>query len=237
MRIIINHLTRMHGGNICVAGIDAESRRHLRPVLAADPLPFYLLGRYGGPFEMARLVDLGAPRPRPDPPHVEDHVFVAARAKAVRQLDGDEFWNLLCESQKFSLREIFGPAVKPLGRSGYGADVGQGTASLGCLRLAQPPELSLLSDRRGKQRIRIRFFDGEMHVEAGVTDLRLYHDDHATPNAVVLRQLERWLHDSEGIILGVGLTRKYQSADQEPYHHWLQVNNLHLREEPAWRLM
>ena len=76
MRILINHMTRMHGGHICLAGVDLDSRRHVRPLLANEPLPFYLLARYDGPFEMARVVDLGAPRPTPDPPHVEDYVFV-----------------------------------------------------------------------------------------------------------------------------------------------------------------
>ena len=65
MQLLINHLTRMHGGHICLAGVDLETRQHVRPMLANDPVPFYLLARYGGPFEMARIVDLGLPRHAP----------------------------------------------------------------------------------------------------------------------------------------------------------------------------
>ena len=52
MRLLINHLTRMHGGHICLAGVDLETRRHVRPMLANESLPFYFLARYGGPFEI-----------------------------------------------------------------------------------------------------------------------------------------------------------------------------------------
>jgi hypothetical protein len=59
MQIIVNHLTRMQPGFICVAGVDVSSGRHVRPVLGRR-LTTDLLASKGGPFDMAELVDLGA---------------------------------------------------------------------------------------------------------------------------------------------------------------------------------
>ena len=38
-------------------------------------------------------------------------------------------------------------------------------------------------------------------------------------------------------MLGVGLTRPFAPTAGEPPLHWLQVNNLHLEDDPAWRLV
>jgi hypothetical protein len=235
MKILINHLTRMHGGHICVAGVDLETRRHVRPVLADGNLPFYLLARYGGPFEMGHVVELGQPRPRPERPHVEDHVVVPSHAKLLRTAEEHEFWNLLCCEQKPSLRSIFGPALGPVGRMRYGTPDGRGNVSLGLFRPAQPPRL-YLTEGHGKQQIRIKLADGELHADAGVTDLRLCAADHATPDEALVRGVAKWLADSGGVILAVGLTRRFRPSGGRDYAHYLQVNNLHLAEDPLWRL-
>jgi hypothetical protein len=38
MQIVINHLTRMQRGFMCVAGVDLATGRHVRPVLASQLL-------------------------------------------------------------------------------------------------------------------------------------------------------------------------------------------------------
>jgi hypothetical protein len=236
MRILINHLTRMHGGHICVAGVDLETRRHVRPILADGPLPFYLLARYGGPFDMAAIVDLGSPRAAPVAPHVEDFVLVPARAKAERLAASHEFWSLLEELQRPSLREIFGPALYEVGRGRWVTDLDRGSSSLGLLRASAPPELYVAGTETGRPRIRMRLSDGQVEADAGVTDLRLFGGDHATPDAAHVRAAAQWLADSRDAILGVGLTRQFRVSDRAPYYHWLQVNNIHLPAEPVWQL-
>jgi len=236
MRILINHLTRMHGARICLAGVDLQTRRHVRPMLGPEAVPFYLLARYGGPFDMARIVDLGSPRPAPEPPHVEDHVFVASRAKFERAAAAHEFWRLLDDLRGPSLREIFGEDLRDVGRSRYVTPLGLGTTSLGCLRPVGPPELYLTPGRDGKQQIRMKFSDGRLNVDAGVTDLRLFNDDHATADAARVRAVAQRIADGQDVILSVGLTRKFRAADDAPYFHWLQVNNIHLKEDPVWQL-
>src|SRR5260370_42124155 len=51
--LVINHLTRMQQGYICVAGVDLETGRHVRPVLRRRMGTVNLV-RNGGLFDMAR---------------------------------------------------------------------------------------------------------------------------------------------------------------------------------------
>ncbi len=234
MRILIAHLTRMHGGHICVAGVDMRTGKHIRPVLANESLPFYLLAGYGGPFEMNRIIDLGFPRYVGEAPHVEDYVFIPSQARLWRLAASHEFWGMIEELQRPRLCDIFGVELHAAGNKRYAAALGQGTASLGFLRPARPPELYLARKRDGMPQVRIRFGDGRVKADAGVTDLRLFGDDHATPDAARVRAAAQWIRDSRQVILGVGLTRKYRPADNLPYFHWLQVNNIHLQEMPTW---
>jgi len=235
MEIVISHLTRMHGGHICVAGIDVQTRQHVRPVLSSGGIPSHMLAKYGGPFEMARIIDLGRPRPKPSKPHVEDHVFAVSRVKVRRTASSHEFWNLLHELAKMRLREIFGSELRAVGNSRYGTDLGCGVASLGCLRPQAPPELYLASGRQGRSQVRIRLSDGEIQADVGVTDLRLCKDDHATIDADKVRGVAKWICDSQCVLLGVGLTRKFRPSEKTGYVHYLQVNNIHLDEEPTWQ--
>jgi hypothetical protein len=236
MRILINHLTRMHGGHICVAGIDLETRRHIRPVLANEPLPFYLLARYRGPFDMATMVDLGSPRAMPVAPHVEDHVFVPTRAKATRLAAAHEFWSLLEELQRPSLREIFGDELEEIGRGQWVTKPGCGSVSLGLLRPAAPPELFVGMGSNGKPRVRLRLKDNAVEADMSVTDIRLFGVDHETPQIARISAVAQWLRDSRDVILGVGLTRQFRTTERGPFYHWLQVTNIHLPGEPTWRL-
>lgn len=236
MNIVVNHLTRMHGGLICVAGVDLETHEHVRPLLGDQHLPFYFLARYGGPFDIAGIVDLGAARHKPDPPHVEDYVFVASRAKVRRRASAQEFWSLLEALAKPALGEIFGEALRAVGRARYATDAGQGPASLGCLRPNRPPELYLATGRDGKPQIRMRFGDGQIEADAGVTDLRLRQPNHTTPDGQKVRAVARMIGGSDEVILSLGLTRKFRPSEKSDYFHYLQVNNVHLKEDPAWPL-
>ncbi|MFH1920355.1 MAG: hypothetical protein ABIP48_10785 [Planctomycetota bacterium] len=236
MRIVVNHLTRMRGGRICVAGVDIETRRHVRPVLPQGSLEADFLARYRGPFDMANVVDLGTPEHRPKPPHVEDHLFRPYRAKCIDTLDQEKFWALLYTLSKPGLRKIFGSDLRRVGKSSAGTDAGKGTASLGCLSPKRKPRLAFRGEAEFGPAIRIRVDEGEFDVWVSVTDIRLYQDDHATPDLAIVEKVRRRLERPGAVILSVGLTRAYAtSADAKPIH-WLQVNNIHLEHDPTWQL-
>lgn len=236
MIILINHLTRMQRGFVCAAGIDLHTVKHVRPVPVRDSLPMDCLARYGGPFDMARSVDLGAARPVPVPPHVEDQLCDPAAARFVQEATPENFWRLLERLSRCRLRDVFGPDLADVGRGRFAAPAGKGLASLGCLRPQGLPALCLSADRDGRPRIRMRLTDGEAACDAPVTDLRLFGPDHSTPDVARVREVAERIRRSKGVILSVGLTRQYRPTPDAPPRHWLQVNNVHLREDPAWQL-
>ena len=236
MQIVVNHLTRMRGGYVCAAGVDVQTSRHVRPVLPEGQLPPDFLARNGGPFDIANLVDLLTCRPTPKPPHVEDHVFTPSRARLVETFGAEAFWALLCSVAKRRLRGVFGSDLKRAGRSSAGTEDGKGTASLGCFLPRGKPRLLLRGEGQFGPSIHVRINDGEFDAWVGVTDVRLYQDDHITPNRTVVEETARRLQGAGAVILGVGLTRAYApSAEAQPMH-WLQVNNIHLEDEVVWQL-
>ena len=237
MQVVINHLTRMKKGYICVAGVQRGTTRHIRPVLAgAQQLGTDLLARHGGVFEIGFVVELGKVRPAPKPPETEDHEFDPRSAQMVGQLKAKEFWTLLRPLSKRTLGEVFGDALTQRGATSCGLDVGGGTVSLGLLRPESPPVLYVKTREAGKQVVRMKLADLGFHkLDLSVTDIRLYQDDHVTPDQAVVEQAAKRLKPGAEVILSVGLTRPFSSSHTLPACHWLQVNNIHFATDPLWR--
>jgi hypothetical protein len=111
-------------------------------------------------------------------------------------------------------------------------DLAHGIASLGCLRLATRPWIEV----NGFDKIRLLLNDGAFNVDLSVTDLRLYEDDQKTPRRDVVDSVMARIRSGVDVILSVGLTRAWQKPGDSQRRHWLQVNNVHLADDPAWRL-
>jgi hypothetical protein len=225
MQIIVNHLTRMQAGFMCVAGINTANNQHVRPVLRSR-LSVDLLALHGGPFGMASLIDLGQVRYCGSAPEVEDYYFNLQNVRNKGLVPPDQFWKLLQNVARRSIREIFGPAIKQV-KSACVVDVRTGKASLGCLIPAAPPRLFINS--YGKLRAAIT--DGNFDPILSVTDVALYEEDHETPKENLLKQINKRLQDGNPVILSVGLTRAFRPHDDSVAQHWLQVNNIHLKEQ------
>lgn len=60
--------------------------------------------------------------------------------------------------------------------------------------------------------------------------------DGARPDAETIRDVAGRLARGVPALLSVGLTRPFSARPDEPPLHWLQVNNIHLEDDPAWRL-
>ncbi len=232
MRIIVNHLTRMQPGFVCIAGIDPATGRHVRPELPGR-IRIDMLGPNGGPFDMAVEVELGRVKPHPSPPEVEDCLVTPSALRKVRDLPADEFWRLLESVAKPRLVEVFGAGFCKHGNT-WVIEPGAGEASLGCLLPQAPALLEVcVEDYQGqpKRRIRCHVRDRDGECFPPVTDLRLYYADQKTPRLEVIDDLNRRMNAGASAILSVGVTR-VMSQDK----HWLQVNNLHLNDNSIWRL-
>lgn len=223
MRIIVNHVTRMDAGYICVAGLNVSDGRHIRPVLN-QRLTTDLLAANGGPFALASLVDLGTVTPRRNPPEVEDHLFNPSHVRVIRTVADEQFWQVLQSVAQKSIVDIFGSAIKPFGR-GCVVDKGNGKASLGCLIPASSPRLYV----NDYDKIRIDLTDGNFRVDLSVTDIRLCEADHKTPKLNLISQFNARMQRGVPVILSVGLTRAWRQPGDTMERHWLQVNNIHLQ--------
>jgi len=236
MEIIVNHLTRMAGGYVCIAGMENNSNRHIRPVLPGGTrLSTTALKRNGGPFDMAMLVDLGTVKPVPVNPEVEDHEFTLASSKSMMVLTPIEFWKLLKSAARGTFTDIFGPDLLIKGKESCGVTIGHGSSSLGCFLPPTLPEL-YLGERDGKNKIRIKLSDGSFNVDLSVTDIRMYKNDHLTPNEKIVNLIRKKIMDGINVILSVGLTRPFVKQGGDERVHWLQVNNIHTEDDPIWQL-
>ena len=220
MQILVNHLTRMQPGYICVAGVDVNTLGHVRPVLPRARLTTDLLRGNGGPLDIASVVDLGPT------------VYAGSAPEAAWLFDDDpgDYWELLNQMARESLVAIFGPVLEQEEGS-CTLDVGEGHASLGCLAPEERPWLYV--DHRGTVRMVLECTTPSSDL--AVADLRLYERDHRTPRRDLVAGAQRRIESGVEVILSVGLTRPWRKRDDTAERHWLQVNNIHLQDDPLWR--
>lgn len=107
-------------------------------------------------------------------------------------------------------------------------DIGKGRASLGCIAPRGSPSLRV--NHRGGVRISFPWLSPPMDLS--VTDLRLCEKDHKTPRRTLISQLRKRLQAGTEVILSVGLTRPWRKEGDNVARHWLQVNNIHLEDDP-----
>lgn len=197
-------------------------------LLAGQRLGAVLLQQKGGPFGIGNLVDLGQCQSQPNPPEVEDHIFDPDRTNLVRALQPQAFWEQLEGLAEDTLTDIFGESLHQQS-NGAVVDLGAGTASLGCLRASC---LALYMNGRGKLRAGVS--DGAWNLDLSVTDLRLYEDDNQTIREGQVRNLQKRIKSGVPAIVSVGLARAFRAIGDSQSRHWLQVNNIHLEDNPIW---
>lgn len=232
MRILITHLTRMARGFCCVAGVAEGHHGHIRPVIG-QRLTTDLLAP-AGPFDFGAIVDLGKVHPAGHtPPETEDHLFQQDRCARHGYVSASRLWEILAESARDSLFEIFGAELErhPAGRASL--PLLAGAASLGVYRPIAGAEL-VRGTTGGSAALRVRLPAEGMDLS--LTDARYYTNDFQEPHEDRLREAQRCLEPGEGVLLGVGLTRPFASSEEQVQRHWLQVNAIHLQGHPGLRL-
>lgn len=227
MKILINHLTRMREGRICVAGVDPTGR-HVRPVTSSTHrLTRVLLTERGGPFEIGAVLDIGKVAAVPRAPAIEDHRFSVTNTRRVRRLDGDEYFHLLDRVAEDDLEAIFGPDLKRR-KETFAVDRGEGSASLGVLRVKH--KVDLTTERYG--RLRLKLSEGKTTTCLPVTDIRFVEEDHETIRKDVVEEVRWRLKSGVDVILMMGLTRPFQVKEDAEERHWLQVNGICMADRP-----
>jgi len=228
VQIVITHLTRMSAPRVCVAGLEQDTDANVRPIPRYGQLEASDLRSRGGAFGLASPVELGEVVPRPSPPESEDVGFHLDHAEGSDPLSEDEFWALLQGSSESSLTEIFGAGLIRDGQTASLA-LGGGPRSLGHLR---PRGELTLEHWFGKAKLHLTDADlGELRLP--VTDLRLFNPETGELQEHLVGQLADRIVRYEAV-LAVGLSRPWAPEDSQPPRHWLQVNNIHLDDNPLW---
>lgn len=231
MRIVMNHITRMSGDRICIAGIDPDETVHVRPTTPADDLiTRALLQAQGGPLAIGAEVELGDVEPDGEPPELEDHRFQTADLEYVRDLDGDEFLDLLDRMAAADLHTAFGPDLKRHGWK-YAIDLGEGSASLAVIRSVTTPILEI--DRQYGEKLQLRWEDPDPLTFLSVTDVRFYEDDHKTIRGDTVDDVNQRLQRDVGCSLMLGVARPWRKPGDTRERHWLQLNGLVLDDRPT----
>jgi hypothetical protein len=225
MRLLINHLTRMTGPRICIAGL-AHGQAHVRPIPTDGGL---IRSQIPALWKLGRIVEIGNTQSIGAAPRFEDRTFRLANVSLVENLSAGAFWDRLLGRAEQTLVDVFGDDFNVnQNRKGFVAP-GHGAGSLGILVPHGTP--LLYEDAEGKPRL--RFDDGDdVTVDCSITDTRLRRPDNVTPIAGAIEELQSLLASSDEILLSVGLTHVYPPSDPK---HWLQVNNIHCSDEPLWR--
>ena len=208
-----------------MAGVDVNMMSHVRPVLPRGRLTTDLLRSNGGPLSIGSVVDLGPTVYAGGAPEIEDYYFDPTRATWLFDDDPEDYWELLNQMAYESLTALFGPDLDQRNRSRT-VGIRQGHASLGCLAPKVRP--SLYVDQRGAIRIALE------EANLSVADLRLYERDHRTPRRDLVTSVRRRIQAGVEVILSVGLTRLWRKQEDTAERHWLQVNNVHLQDDPLW---
>lgn len=228
MEIVLNHITRMSGARICIAGLDMSTNVHVRPTTTRDdPITRNLLRENGGPLSIGAVVALGRTIAEPRAPEVEDHRFATRDARHVRDLSADEYLDRLAAVSDSDLQSIFGPQLQRIGWT-YALQRGQGAASLGVIR--DVPRIRLEHDARyGGIKVRLQCRGERAYVR--LTDYRFFDDSGA---ALASRVSDVNVRLSRGVpaFVMVGVSRPFRRSDDDVERHWLQVNGLCLADRP-----
>jgi hypothetical protein len=226
MYIVITHLTRMKPGFICVAGIEPETGRQIRPVLGRCFTRDFLR-LYGGPFEIGGAVDLGPTRCVGHAPEWEDHRIDPRNLRHLGRITASDFWSVLSKTNSPTLLKLFGPTLQQGDHDSCTTAENTGLASLGHLQPAKPVTITV--DYWGK--LRAHLTDQNFHPDVSVADIRLCRSDNQTPRLRLIEDISNRLSFVPAI-LSVGLTRPFQKSQDAPPRHWLQLNNIHLQDDP-----
>jgi hypothetical protein len=80
-------------------------------------------------------------------------------------------------------------------------------------------------------KIRLNFSDGTLNLDLSVTDIRLVEKDHKTPRHSPIESVASRFQRTAAI-LAVGLARPWLQPGDSAERQWLQVNNIHLKDDP-----
>jgi hypothetical protein len=84
-------------------------------------------------------------------------------------------------------------------------------------------------------KVRVQVNDGALDVDLSVTDVRFHEPDRWAPDNAVVRDVANRIRAGVPTILSLGLARAFLATNDTEQRHWLQVNGVHLEDDPVWQ--
>jgi hypothetical protein len=226
--ILILDVTAMSGDNVCVAGIDLDSKQTIR---LNEPQPMReRLTAIGGltPGELI-AVDV-EPLAHVTPPHVEDHVWNPRSVEKLRRMDNAEILSAIRSTASRSLEEALGEPVTHGRKRNSAWAPGVGARSLATLRVRY---VRFEQDDRGAIRAALRDDAEEYWGWIPLQDL-VVREHRMSSNCCEEGNLLTHVRsdfEANACLIRVGLTRPF-SPDEHADNSacWLQVTNIFARD-------
>ncbi|MEX2226801.1 MAG: hypothetical protein WEB52_10180 [Dehalococcoidia bacterium] len=224
--LLILDVTAMAGDNVCVAGLDLESRTTIR---LNQPQPTRSgLKALGGltPGEVI-AVDV-EPLAQTTRPHVEDHQWNPRSVEKFRRMDNAEILGALTGTEVRSLKDAFGEPSRSGKRHNAGWKPGEGERSLATLRVRYVRQEEV---EAGKIRIDLRDNERYWHgIPFQDVTVREHGTSCETCSAGFL-DLVRTDFEANACLVRVGLTRRFPPDEHDDGSAcWLQVTNIFARD-------
>lgn len=230
MKIIITDLTRFQNPEIvCLAGIDPDSGKCIRPMLANGTKLDYFAFKSVKSHKVvpgSYLTGNFVPVDNPPRPHIED-CKSEGRVRVTGTASGADFQSVLEESSSRSIRKAFG--ARPDGRR-YPIDQAP-TISIVTLRIDDPgAQFRLIVDSKyGPPKFKAHVIDSDGFELSWLPVTDLGFSDHIVSVLAqdpTLSQLNAFLWSQKLLYLRLGLTREWgPSPDKTGY--WVQLNGIY----------
>lgn len=226
-QLAVTDLTRMQRGHVCIAGYDTKQNciRLVRPRPQGIPELSLVVDNKAIAFPFA-VIEVDLLNALPDPPHVEDHLYVPQSLRFLRRVDDARKERFLGWSLHHSLADLFGQPV--LQGPGYYVMAGQGVRSLGTIQPSAIKGVEYHSEQEGSWSYHIVFKDDVSWYRLKITDLTwhyycdLYRADGREPSEIA-SEMTTTLKRVK-VYLRIGLARGWQKYPDRCY---VQVNGIH----------
>ncbi|MFV9689916.1 MAG: dual OB domain-containing protein [Desulfobacteria bacterium] len=220
MEIIITDLTRFSNENIvCIAGINAETNKCIRP------LPYLPKKECKGLNILPGAIIQGNFTPKQCiVPHTEDHSYLG-KLTFKGPCSPEYFRSILRVTETSSIEE------------GFSVEFDQGQKHISC---DTPPQLSIITlsinswdldivpDSYNPGKIKVIFTDSlrKSYRYISLTDLGFYNYAEKQARDNKIDELNNFIHRQQEVFLRVGLSREYKAPDGRK-GFWLQINGIY----------
>lgn len=150
---------------------------------------------------------------------MEDHRFVASRAKRLEDVSDQAYLDLLEEVSHRDCATAFGSDLVEVRRRKFAVPAGRGTRSLAVIR-AVSAQLITKFDK-----LFLKLEDESCFADLRLTDARFYKDDQVTIDPRVVSNVRVRLARAGTVYAMLGLAHAIRDDDGGDVH-WLQANGL-----------